>query len=186
MALHDTARGTLFIALVACVVVAGCSDDVSAEACGGSPFVGRYLWNIGNCEVGTTTAVDATACSATLCSGNARDPAECMADRLSQLDFRGTDATLTRTGFSGEIVFERSIDCARETSVAVDECARINCVLDSFADTYALRDLSDPPGAQVDGDGIYVVMDRVWPAANACQADAEIDALVAELDTVCP
>ena len=50
----------------------GDNSGSSSGSCGNSPFVGRYLWAMEGCEIGTTTPISPSTCQARL-EGDVRE-----------------------------------------------------------------------------------------------------------------
>lgn len=164
--------------------LAACGDDdASADACEGSPFVGHHLWNIGNCESGTVTSVASATCGVTLCGGNAREPIECAGDRLFEFTVSGTD--FESDGTSEPMALTRELDCT-DSSVSAETCAHWQCAIANERDIYVQRFPERAAGEQFIEDGLWMLMDKPWPARNACVIDPDLEAKLAALAIDCP
>lgn len=184
-----TSRGfswLLWVASVVAVGVMGCGEDeAAAGVCEASPFVGRHLWNVGNCEAGTLVPVSSATCGATLCGGNARDLTECTGDNLFEISVGGT--TITGEATFEPFVLTRDLVCTRDSPNDISGCEAMRCLIDHDPDFYLQRFTQRPRGEQVSGDGMWFAMDEAWPGdPEQCRSALEADERFQRLNAECP
>ena len=157
--------------IVSCV--AGCGDDPANPSSTTAVFASRYLWKVGNCEVGTLTPVDPNTGEADLC-GDAQEVSECADGRILKLTVQGMEATITasQSTLVPRMRFERTLNCEQDPLLEPDQCRRIESLMVEFEHLYFARPIDPPPTDNKGiGDALWLVMEKPWPGARACRAE---------------
>jgi hypothetical protein len=153
--------------------LAACGGDDATEQTG-VDFSNRHLWKVGNCEVGTLTPFDPVTGEAQACGNNAREPSECVGDKVFRLTIRGMDVTFTQTvnGVSRweNWRLERSLDCANEPSLDSATCSRMNAALQADEQLFAMRNRDFGPEDAFHADSLWAIKETPWPGREACGA----------------
>lgn len=141
------------------------SDAAAAGgvACGGSALVGKYLWKVGNCEVGALSPFDAKTCESTVCGGNARTLDECTGTHLFTYRIDGSNVTIDG---APAMTLRRTLDCGSFASAERAECEARACFLTHFDNLYTAF------GSQtaLRPDDFWLATDQPWPGRDACNS----------------
>jgi hypothetical protein len=127
--------------------------------CGKSPFVGKYLWKVGNCEMGALSPVDAASCSTTFCAKNVRTFDECVGDALLEMQIDGLTMTYPP---DGPVNFIKHVDCKPFSKNDQAACQKLNCELALVKDLYAADAETLHP------DNLWYLMNEPWPGTAPC------------------
>jgi hypothetical protein len=161
----ETATG-LFLVLQGLVACGGGDEEDTAPA---AAFSNKYLWEVGNCEVGALTPVDPETGETEICGGNARELDECVGSKLFEGVVRGDVATFTsERGTSERVRFERELDCDHEPSLEPDSCLRMAGLLEQYETLYVGRALDLDAEEQLHPDGLWMPKDSPWPGVAGC------------------
>jgi hypothetical protein len=162
---------SVFGVVCALSCLAGCGGESTDET--RVEFANRYLWKVGNCEVGTLTPFDPVSGEALACGNNAREVSECVGNKLFTLAVHGMDVTISQTiegvTASAHARLERSLDCASEPGLSSTTCSRMNAALAADEQLFVMRDV-DRTEEKLSDDDLWAIKDAPWPGVEACGA----------------
>ena len=164
----------VFGLLVSCV--GGCGGDTDpSPSPAAEGFSTRYLWQVGNCEVGALTPVDAQTGETQVCGGNAREVSECVGSKVFRMVIEGDVATMTSSDRtqSERMRFERTLDCVNEPSLSEDTCLDFVNALGQYENLYVGRMIDRAREEQLYPDGLWMAMGKPWPGRAGCTAELE-------------
>lgn len=142
----------------------------AAVACGGSPLAGKYLWKVGNCEVGALSPFDPQTCESNVCGGNARTLDECTGAHLSTFRIDGSNVTIDG---APAMTLRRTLDCGGFTGTERATCETRVCLLAHFDNLYTSFG-SDTP---LRPDDFWLATNQPWPGTDACNSSPELRAI---------
>jgi hypothetical protein len=164
-----------FRSIVVCVLASsltGCGgDDTPSLAYEG--LSNRYLWQVGNCEMGALTPVNPETGETQVCGGNAREVSECVGAKVFKMIVEGNVGTMTSIdgSLSERVRFERTVDCASEPSLDNDTCLDFVSALGQYDNLYVGRMIDRAPEDQLYADGLWMAMGKPWPGRDGCAAE---------------